>query len=188
MLFGSDGAGWTNEFALVAYIPEPLGSFLDEFRRRLQPGSRPHAHVTLLPPRPVSDPAQAWRQIASCASRLPLFEAQATEVQVFEATEVVYLEIGLGRETLVEIHAALNQDALAAIEGYPYYPHITLAQDLVPAEVAGIAGRARRIWAECECRRTFSVEALTFVQNTTCLEWTDLNAAQLVRQPLPVVR
>ena len=42
-----------NVFALVVYIPGPLGVFLDELRRELVPHYNPHAHVSVLPPRPL---------------------------------------------------------------------------------------------------------------------------------------
>ena len=42
-------------FALVAYIPDPLASFLDNLRLELTPACKPHAHVTILPPRPLHD-------------------------------------------------------------------------------------------------------------------------------------
>src|SRR5436305_14776932 len=40
-------------YALVIYIPDPLGGFLDDLRRELIPGCNPHAHVSVLPPRPL---------------------------------------------------------------------------------------------------------------------------------------
>src|ERR1035438_9490908 len=43
-----------NVFALVIYIHDPLGSFLDDLRRQLVPGCNPHAHVSVLPPRPLA--------------------------------------------------------------------------------------------------------------------------------------
>jgi hypothetical protein len=43
-----------NVFALVIYIGDPLGRFLDDLRRELSPQCNPHAHVSVLPPRPLS--------------------------------------------------------------------------------------------------------------------------------------
>ena len=43
-----------NVFALVIYIPDPLGRFLDDLRTELVPGCNPHAHVSVLPPRPLA--------------------------------------------------------------------------------------------------------------------------------------
>jgi hypothetical protein len=43
-----------NVFALVIYIPGPLGLYLDELRRDLVPDYDPHAHVSVLPPRTLA--------------------------------------------------------------------------------------------------------------------------------------
>ncbi len=51
-----------NVFALVIYIPDPLGRFLDDLRTALVPGCNPHAHVSVLPPRPL---AVDWQVAAS---------------------------------------------------------------------------------------------------------------------------
>ena len=54
-----------SQFALVTYIPDPLGRFLDDLRLELTPGCNPHAHVTILPPRPLhADLKETIRQIA----------------------------------------------------------------------------------------------------------------------------
>lgn len=42
-----------NVFALVIYIADPLGGFLDDLRRELIPHYNPHAHISVLPPRPI---------------------------------------------------------------------------------------------------------------------------------------
>src|SRR5215472_12727665 len=54
-------------YALVIYIPDPLGKFLDELRRELVPGCNPHAHVSVLPPRPL---AVDWEEASQFAREL----------------------------------------------------------------------------------------------------------------------
>ena len=90
-----------NVFALVIYIPGPLGLFLDSLRRDLVPDYDPHAHVSVLPPRSL---AVGWRVAsqeaeALAASRAP-FEIELTEVSVFPVTGVVYIEVGAGGDEL----------------------------------------------------------------------------------------
>ena len=53
-----------NVFALVLYVPSPLGIFLDNLRRELAPACNPHAHVSLLPPRSV---AVSWEEASAQA-------------------------------------------------------------------------------------------------------------------------
>jgi hypothetical protein len=53
-----------NVFALVIYIPNPLGRFLDDLRLALVPDCNPHAHVSVLPPRPIAGDWQVAREQA----------------------------------------------------------------------------------------------------------------------------
>src|SRR5690242_4420576 len=80
-----------NVFALVIYIPEPLGSFLDNLRRELVPSYNPHAHVSVLPPRSL---LVDWRIAAEqvrvlTESWLP-FDIELTGIDVFCETDVLY--------------------------------------------------------------------------------------------------
>ncbi|MCZ2151525.1 MAG: 2'-5' RNA ligase family protein [Bryobacterales bacterium] len=178
----SDGTEWINSYALVTYIPDPLGRFLDDLRRNLAPACNPHAHVTLMPPRPLAGPAdEAWDQIHECTKTLPVFLLQATEVRVFPETHVIYIELGMGREQLLELHAALNQGPLYFAEPFEYHPHITLAQELPVASVADAARMAQDTWRQCPHSRIFPVEEFTFVQSTVGKCWKDLASVQLER-------
>src|SRR6267154_3366640 len=91
--------------ALVIYIPGALGRFLDDLRRELVPHYNPHAHVSVLPPRPL---AVDW-QIASDHARAliegcPTFDIELTAIQVFPVTDVIYLEVGAGVSALRRMH------------------------------------------------------------------------------------
>lgn len=184
MLDGSTGACRVDSFALVTYIPDPLGVFLDKLRVDLIPGCSPHAHVTLMPPRslPHSEEA-AWQQIWDNTHQLPAFELEATKISVFPKTSVIYVELGLGRETLVRIHELLSRDALAYDEPYPYHPHITLAQEIPPGKTEEIAIKARARWDAFPYSRRFPVERLTFVKNVALNKWRDLACVELQKQP-----
>ena len=48
------GGRTLGQFALVSYLSDPLASFLDRLRLDLDPKCSPHAHVTILPPRPMT--------------------------------------------------------------------------------------------------------------------------------------
>src|SRR5262245_47248729 len=97
-----------DSFALVAYIPDPLRMFLDDLRRELVPGCAPNAHVTILPPRPLSGSREA--AIATIRGRIgdfSPFEVHAGDVTVFPVTNVVYLTLKTGGHELTEMHRAL---------------------------------------------------------------------------------
>jgi 2'-5' RNA ligase len=173
-----------NSFALVAYIPPPLGSFLDALRLELAPESAPHAHVTILPPRPIPvAPEAAWEQIYAGIRDLAAFEISAARVEVFALTSVIYLGLGNGRLQLESLHAALNSGPLGCAEPFPYHPHITIAQDILPGQFDDLRDLAVRRWAEYRGQRAFDVESITLVQNTVENRWIDLAECSL--DPLP---
>src|SRR5271165_7028996 len=95
----NDPAAWdrVNSFALVSYIPEPLAGFLDRLRQELVPNCFLRAHITVLPPRPItSPPASAWEDLCSIAPRLEPFDVELTNVEVFPVSDVIYVSAGDG--------------------------------------------------------------------------------------------
>jgi 2'-5' RNA ligase len=164
-----------NVFALVIYVPDPLGRFLDDLRRELVPHYNPHAHVSVLPPRTLS---VGWETASGQAralteSRAP-FDVELTSVGVFPVTDVIYLEVGAGSQELHGLHSEMNAAALECSEPYPYHPHITLAQDIAHECVTEMDELARRRWAEFRGPRTFRADRAVFVQNTHDNCWIDL--------------
>ena len=120
-------------YALVSYIPEPLGKFLDDLRLELMPGCTPHAHVSLLPPRPLdADWHVASEHARSLLELSEPFEVEFTRPAVFPVTGVIYLEVGEGQDQLQRLHRSLNAGAVAFDEPFPYHPHATLAQGVTP--------------------------------------------------------
>jgi 2'-5' RNA ligase len=164
-----------NVFALVIYIPDPLGRFLDDLRRELAPAYNPHAHVSVLPPRPLAvDWEEASNQARALIESAPPFSVELTETDIFPVTNVVYLEVGKGAAELRGMHGAMNQGALAFDEPFPYHPHITLAQESPLEAVAEIHETARRRWQEYRGPRQFPADHAVFVQNTLNNCWIDL--------------
>ena len=178
----NDPAAWdrVNSFALVSYIPEPLAGFLDRLRQELVPNCFLRAHVTILPPRPIStSPEAAWETVRTLAPLFAPFDVEMTHVEVFPVSDVIHVGIGRGRAEMERMHDALNVDGLKFAEPYPYHPHITLAQDLKGDEVDELARVARVRWAESKIPKTFRVDRLFFVQNTRRKEWLDLGESAL---------
>ena len=162
-------------FAVVIYVPDPLGRFLDGLRRELVSGCSTRAHVSVLPPRPL---AADWRiardQAHALAEGWTQFEIEASSIEVFASTSVVYLQIGLGAGDLHRMHEAMNIGALEFQEPFPYHPHITLAQDIPEDTVPAIRDLAARRWEGFRAGRSFRAERLVFVRNTTAACWKDL--------------
>jgi 2'-5' RNA ligase len=178
----NDPAAWDriNSFALVSYIPEPLAGFLDRLRQELVPNCFLHAHVTILPPRPICSSAEAaWETVRSLVPLFPPFQVEMIQVEVFPVSDVIYIAIGGGNDELHHMHYALNAEGLFCKEHYPYHPHITLAQELKSDEVDELARVARARWAEWNGPKRFTVEKAVFVQNTRRNIWIDLGETTL---------
>src|SRR5579863_10541663 len=102
---GEPGEAQTvGQFALVAYIPDPLARFLDDLRRELTPGSKPRAHVTILPPRPLqSDLSDTLRQITEDIKGMAPFRVELGEIEIFDASYVIYLGLNRGTRELRQL-------------------------------------------------------------------------------------
>lgn len=167
-------------FALVAYIPDPLARFLNDLRLELTPGSRPQAHVTILPPRPLeSDLKETLRQLQEDIKGVAPFRIELGEIDVFEASRVVYLGLSRGTKELCTLYRALNCGCLQYTENFPYHPHITIAQSMPPEDLTRMVSIAKKRWAEYEGPRSCEVSVLSFVQHVAPLIWTDVAALPL---------
>jgi 2'-5' RNA ligase len=169
-----------NVYALVIYIPDPLGRFLDDLRRELVPHYNPHAHVSVLPPRPLpGDLDAALNQVAAQVAAWAPFDVELGDVEVFPVTDVLFLDIAAGAPELRRMHTAINTAALGFPEPFVYHPHVTLAQEVAHDRVATLRDLAARRWREYRGRRSFRAERAVFVQNTLENRWIDLAEVSL---------
>jgi 2'-5' RNA ligase len=167
--------GRINSFALVSYIPDPLGSCLGRLRQELMPSCFARSHVTVLPPRSLAiGPDQAKHELTVALQDFAPFRLDLNGVEVFESTGVIYVAIGTGMNELKRMHLRLHQSSLASPESQVYHPHVTLAQDFPPEKLGDMGRLAKQRWAEFSSPHSFNVECLTFVQNTTTNQWLDL--------------
>jgi len=169
-----------SQFALVAYIPDPLGRFLDDLRLELTPGCRPHAHVTILPPRPLHhEVPETVRQIDEGLKCATPFRVDLGEIEIFDTSHVVYLGVKRGYTQLLQFYSTLNCGCLSYTEPYPYHPHITIAQNVTAEEASRLAAIASERWAEYRGPRSFEVASLSFVQQVAPNVWVDVAAVPL---------
>jgi 2'-5' RNA ligase len=178
---GSNGVHTlASQFALVSYIPDPLGNFLDRLRLDLVPGCSPHAHVTVLPPRPISaGEAQAADELMEIAENFSGFDIELGDVEIFPVSKVIYIGLKRGEKELREMYRALNRGAVAFREPFPYHPHVTLAQNFPMEALDQLSANAVREWQESHFSRSFPVHSLDFVKNIAGTCWTDLASIQL---------
>ena len=163
-----------NSFALVSYLPEPLAGFLDRLRQELVPNCFLRAHVTVLPPRPLSAPEEAWGMVKNLVARFTPFEVRMADVEVFPVSDVIYVNLEKGSEHLRLMHDVLAVDGFECKEQFAYHPHVTLAQELKPDELDELVAVARARWDQFAFDKSFRVEKIAFVQNTQRNEWIDL--------------
>jgi 2'-5' RNA ligase len=177
------GCGRTlNQFALVAYIQGQLADFLDSLRLELTPGCNPRAHVTVLPPRPLDKGADLRETIDRLGeeSRVaPPVKVTLGDIEIFGASNVIYLSLASGERELHALHENLNSGQLEYDGPYPYHPHVTIAQgidglEMGPEQVAELARSARERWAQYDGPRVFTVDCLSFVQNVAPGTWVDV--------------
>jgi hypothetical protein len=164
-----------NVYALVIYIPDPLGGFLDDLRRELVPYCNPHAHVSVLPPRSIAgDWHEAGEQVRACARTWAPFEVSLSAIERFPVTNVIYIGLSAGEAELHHMHSCINAGALESAEPFEYHPHITLAQEIPPDDLEDINRLAQRRWAEFTGPRAFFADRAAFVRNTIGNHWIDL--------------
>ena len=171
-----------DSYALVAYLPKPLGSFMDRLSRRLVPECKPRAHITLLPPRHLRGSLEEAKATLEAVTRnLSAFELEITCIELFDITSVIYANIGLGRTRLMEIHRSLNVDALHFTEHFAFHPHITLAVNPNPERLPQLVEEARAEWEAYSGSRCFEVNELHFVHNVALETWENVARYPLTR-------
>ena len=170
-------------YALVAYVKNPVGEFVESLRRELHP-DLPHlaAHVTILPPRTLRGTESAALRLLEkvCAVTEP-FEVGLGNVETFlPDTPTVYIRVAhAGR--MCELHELLNTQALACEEEWPYVPHLTIVKmaTQLPAKHAFRVACER--WSRYQGERHILLERLTFVREQEADHWVDLAPVPLGR-------
>ena len=169
-------------YALVAYLKNAAGGFVENLRRELHP-DLPHlaAHLTILPPRILQGSESSALQVLEriCGSEEP-FEVTLGDVETFvPVTPTVYIRVQGAASQMTELHSKLNTEALAYEEQWPYIPHLTIVKmsSEKPAQTAFETARER--WAQYAGSRRILLERLTFVREDHENCWIDLAPVRL---------
>src|SRR5271165_3342908 len=98
-------------YALVAYVRNQIGEFVENLRRELHP-ELPHlaAHVTLLPPRFLCGPEPAALEaLEERCKEVEPFEVSLGEVETFiPVTPTVFIRVAHAAYRMRELHHLLN--------------------------------------------------------------------------------
>ena len=177
--------GSQQRYALVAYVHNQVGEFVEKLRKELHP-ELPHlaAHVTLLPPRCLQGSESAAAEtLEQCCKQAEPFEVSLGEVETFiPAPPTVFIRVAHAAYRMRELHDLLNTNGLATKEEWPYMPHLTIVK-MGAEDQAQYAYRvARTRWAEFEGNRCIEVRDLTFVREEAPYRWVDLATVPLGAQ------
>ena len=170
------------QYAVVAYLRNELGRFVEELRTELHP-QHAHlpAHVTVLPPRPLQgSEAQGVETLEALCRDQPPFEISLGQVETFSpTTPTVFIQVERAGYRLRELHDRLNTGVFQFEEPWPYMPHLTVVKlsDLERALTAFESARQR--WANYRGPRHALVDQLAFVRELPGYRWEDLAPVQL---------
>jgi 2'-5' RNA ligase len=174
-----------SRYALVAYVRNPVGEFVEKLRRELHP-ELPHmaAHLTLLPPRFLKGSESTAMQALEQACRdLEPFEVALGEVETFiPVTPTVFIRVAHAAVRMQEAHDRLNRDGVCCAEELPYIPHLTIAKMGTEEQAWKAFEIARRRWAHYKGSRHIALEEVTFVRENQTNRWDDLGAMTLGRK------
>lgn len=168
-----NGAALTSgTYALVGYVPNPLGDFLNRLRAELVSGCSLRSHVTVLPPRNLETRRPALTlSLGRKLQKTKPVDVLLTDVEIFPITNVIFLALGAGRAEVEAMHRYLGSGLMASTETFPFHPHVTLAQDIPLLDMPEASQLARRRWAEWRSKRSFRLDRLTFVEHVKEMEW-----------------
>jgi 2'-5' RNA ligase len=169
-------------YALVGYIKDPVGEFVEKLRCELHPElPLMPAHVTVLPPRPLrGSESEAIETLEEICSQVEPFEVSLGEIETFiPVTPTVFIRVAHAAHRLRELHDRLDIKSLATEEQWPYMPHVTIIK--VPTEEQAQKAYlvARKRWAQFGECRTIQIKNLTFVREREQNSWVDLARVRL---------
>jgi 2'-5' RNA ligase len=163
-------------YALVSYVPDPLGSFLDALRHTLAGHNASPAHLTFLPPRPLGvDPDAASAIIRAKLRSFVAFDVELAGVRCFPLTNVLYLGLSEGNLEAQKLHDSLHSDAgLHHVEEFEYRPHITLSTPVDTSEIEQARRVASLAWSRWTLSRRFTIRDVAFLRRSSREVWERL--------------
>ena len=174
-----------SRYALVTYVRNPVGKFVEELRRELHPTTvHPAAHLTILPPRELAGTeAAALEFLEEACSRVIPFHVEMGDVETFlPTTPTVFLQVKRAAYRMRELHDQLSH-RLCCDESWPYIPHLTIVKTERDEQARAAYLIARGRWAQFSGPRQVPVEELMFVRENGG-DWQDVAPVPLGRGQL----
>ena len=157
----------TSRYALVTYVRNPVGEFVEQLRRELHPPTaHMAAHLTILPPRELTGTELAALEFLEQACRRVVpFSIDLGDVETFlPATPTVFIEVRQAASRMHELHDQLCIRGMCGEESWPYIPHLTIVKTEDDEQARAACLVARQRWAKFPGLRQVQVEELMFVR------------------------
>ena len=173
----------SSRYALVTYIRNSVGEFVEQLRRELNPTTaHMAAHLTILPPRELIGTESAALEFLeeSCSHVVP-FRVELGNVETFlPNTPTVFIDVDHDACRMRELHDQLCGRGLRCQESWPYTPHITIVKTERDEQALTALAVARERWARFSGKRQVQVEQLMFVREQDG-HWEDVAPVALGR-------
>ena len=157
----------SSRYALVTYVRNPVGEFVEQLRRELHPPTaHMAAHLTILPPRELAGTeAAALEFLEAVCSHIVPFDVELGDVETFlPTTPTVFIQVKRAAYRMREIHDQLCGKGLRGEESWPYIPHLTILKTETDEQARVASAVARERWALFTGKRQVQVEELMFVR------------------------
>jgi len=176
----------SSRYALVTYVRNPVGEFVEQLRQELHPPTaHMAAHLTILPPRElIGTEAAALEFLEDACSQIVPFSVELGDVETFlPTTPTVFIQVKRAAYRIRELHDQLCRKGLRCEESWPYIPHITIVKSETDEQARAACLLARERWAQFSGNREVRVEELMFVRENGGL-WQDVAPVPLGRGQL----
>jgi len=176
----------SSRYALVTYVRNPVGEFVEQLRRELHPTiAHMAAHLTILPPRELTGTvADALEFLEEACGQIVPFSVDLGDVETFlPATPTVFIELRRTAYRMRELHNQLNARGLYCEESWSYIPHLTILKAETDELARAACVVARERWAQFPGKRQIHVEQLMFVRENGNV-WQDVAPVPLGRGQL----
>jgi len=174
-----------SRYALVSYVRNPVGEFVEKLRLELHPTmAHMPAHLTILPPRELNgSEASALGYLEEACSHVIPFDVELGDVETFlPTTPTVFIQVKRAAYRMRELHDQLSKN-LCCAESWPYIPHLTIVKTERDEEARIALTVARQRWKEFQSKRQVHLDELMFVREVDG-RWKDLAPVPLGRGQL----
>jgi 2'-5' RNA ligase len=166
----------SSRYALVTYVRNPVGEFVEQLRQELHPTiAHMPTHLTILPPRELAgSEAAALEFLEEACSHVIPFSVGLGDMEAFlPTTPTVFIQVKRAAYRVRELHDQLCGKGLRCSENWPYIPHVTILKTESNEQANAALTLARQRWAEFPGEREVMVEKLMFVRESDN-RWQDV--------------